>query len=175
MIIDKKGKLFGKISIVDICVVLVIIVGIVGAYFAVSVLNSGKLDRNSKVALNSDAPLQTATVSLTLREVRSVTKDALIVGDEIFTTDTDSKLIGVIKEIISEPSTKNVAASDGTVYNAEIPEKFNVTIIVDVTGKSTGTGFYTDSGVRLLYGEFIEIKTSTVKTTPEVAGVVINK
>ena len=175
MIIDKKGKLFGKISIVDICVVLVIVVGVVGAYFAVSVLNSGKLDSNSKVALKSDAPLQTATVSLKLHEVRSLTKDALIVGDEVFTTDTDSKLIGIIKEIISEPSTKNVAASDGTVYNAQIPEKFDVTVLVDVTGKSTGTGFYTDSEVRLLYGESMEIKTSTVKTTPEVTGIVINE
>jgi len=174
MIIDKKGKLFGKISIVDICVVLVIIVGVVGTYFAVSVLNSGKLDNNSKVALNSDAPAQTATVSLTLHEVRSITKDALIVGDEIFTTGSNAK-IGVIKEIISEPSTRSVAASDGTVYTAEIPEKFDVTILVDVTGKDTVTGFYTDSEVRLLYGEYIEIKTSTVKTTPEVTGVVINK
>ena len=48
MIIDNKGKLFGKVSIIDICVILVVVVGIVGAYFTVSTLNSGKLNDNSK-------------------------------------------------------------------------------------------------------------------------------
>ena len=83
MIIDKKGKLFGKVSIIDICVILVVMIGILGAYFTVSTLNSGKLKDNSKLALNSSSPLTSATVTFELKGVRGITKDALCAGDEV--------------------------------------------------------------------------------------------
>ena len=49
MILDKNGKLFGKISIVDIAVVLVIIVGIIGFF-----ITKSKLDQSKLLADDSD-------------------------------------------------------------------------------------------------------------------------
>lgn len=172
MVIDKKGKLFGKVSIVDILVILVIIVGITGAYFALSTLNSGKLNDNSKLALNASTPVQEATVTLKLKEVRSMTRDAIKEGDEIYETE-DSKFIGTINQVSFERSAKTLVSNSGTVHNSEIPEKYDVTVTIDVTGKQTDNGFYTESGVQLLYGKDIEIRTSSVKTTPEIVGIEI--
>ncbi|MBQ3181590.1 MAG: DUF4330 domain-containing protein [Clostridia bacterium] len=170
MIIDKKGKLFGKISIIDICVILVIIVGILGAYFTVSTLNSGKLSDNSKLALNSSSPLVSATVTFEVKGVRAMTKDALCEGDEVYETE-DNKFIGTISKVTSKPAESEYIANDGTFYKAVIPEKYDVQIFVDVSGKNTQTGFHTESELQLLYGKEIEIKTPSVKTMPEIVGI----
>ena len=170
MFIDNKGKLFGKISIVDICVVLVVIVGVLGAYITVSNLNSGKLSDNSKLALNSSSPVLAGTVTFELKGVRSMTMDALREGDEVYETE-DEKFIGTISKVTSKPATKEYVANDGTFYIAQIPQKYDVEVCVDVTGKNTETGFHTESGLQLLYGKEIEIKTSTVKTKPEIIGI----
>lgn len=175
MIIDNKGKLFGKISIVDICVLLVIIIGIAGAFFTISTLNSGKLADNSKLALNSASATQTATVTLELKGVRDVTKDSLKEGDAVYATTEDNEYIGEIKHVSSEVLTLNMVAQDGTLFEAEVPEQLNVLVEVEVKGKTTDTGFYTESGVQLLYGKSLEIKTSTVKTMPTIKGIEITK
>lgn len=169
MIIDKNGKLLGKISIVDICVILVVIVGVLGAYFTVSTLNSGKLNDNSKLALKSSSSTMSATVTFTAKAVRSMTKDAFCVGDEMYDAK-DNKLIGIISKVTSEPAQKEYVANDGTFYKSIIPEKFDVDIFVDVKGKNTDTGFHTQSDLQLLYGKEIEIRTPTVKTTPKITG-----
>ncbi len=172
MFIDKNGKLFGKISIVDILVIIVILTGVLGTYFTVSTLNSGKLNDNSKLALNSSAPLKEATVTFYLKGVRSMTRDALCEGDDVYETE-DNKFIGTISEISSKPSVSEYVANDGYVYSAEIPERYDVTITVKANGKSTETGFHTESGLQILYGKEIEIKTSNVKTKPKIIGIEI--
>lgn len=170
MFLDNKGKLFGKVSIVDICVVLVIIIGVVGAYFTASILNSGKLNDNSKLALSSSAPLVSTTVTFKIEGVRSATKDSLYEGDYVYETE-DNKFIGRISRIESFPAKKSYVADDGSVFIAEIPEKYDVEISVDVSGKNTETGFHTEGGVQILYGKEIEIKTPYVKTKPKVIAI----
>ncbi len=170
MIIDNKGKLFGKISVVDICVVLVIVVGIVGAYFTISTVNSGKIGENSKLILNSSTPVQEALVTFELKGVRDVTRDSLCEGDEVFETE-DNKFIGTINEVTYKNAKKEYVAADGSIYLTEIPKTYDVTIVVDVSGKNTANGFYTESDLQLLYGKEIEIRTSFVKTKPKITGI----
>ena len=170
MIIDNKGKLFGKVSIIDICVILIIVIGVVGAYITFSTLNSGKLNDNSKLALNSAAPAETAVVTFEVKGIRAMTKDGIRIGDEVYDTE-DNKFIGTIKEVSSKPAQGNYVANDGSFYKAVIPEKYDVEILVEVTGKNTNTGFHTESELQLLYGKEIEIKTPTIKTTPKVSGI----
>lgn len=165
MIMDKKGKLFGKISIVDILILLVIIIGIAGTYFTLTTVNNGKFTDNSKLALNSASPTVNATVVMEVKGVRSMTKDGIKVGDEIYTTeDDDGKLLGVIEEVSSKPATSRSIADDGSVYEVELPERYDLSIKISAKGKDTQTGFHTESEFQLLYGKEFEIKTSMVKT-----------
>lgn len=173
MILDKNGKLFGKISIVDILVILIVAVGIAGAALTVSYINNEKVvSDGSKMLLSAESHSNKMEIGLKLYGVRDVTRDAIVVGDEVYSTKTDD-LIGVIKRIDSEPSKQNVVTDNGEVVNTVIPEKFDVTIIVETTGKKTDTGYYTDTGVHILYGKDYEIKTSTIKSTPLVSSVAI--
>ena len=170
MFIDNKGKLFGKVSIVDICVVLVIVIGIVGIYFTISNVKSGKVSGNSKLILNSSAPTEEALVSFEIKGVRDVTRDSLREGDEVFETE-DNKFIGTINEVTYKAAKKEYVASDGSIYIAEIPKSYDVVFTVNVLGKNSENGFHTESNLQLLYGKEIEIKTSFVKTKPKITAI----
>lgn len=172
MIIDKKGKLFGKISIVDLLILLVLVIGVAGTYFTLSTVNSGKLVDNSKLTLNSATPVADATVTLEIKGVRSVTRDGLKVGDEIYTTENDEgKLLGVITEVSSKSAKQRSVANDGSVYEVDVPDRFDLSIKITTKGKDTQTGFHTESGIQILYGKEFEIKTPIVKTTVSVKDV----
>ncbi len=173
MIIDEKGKLFGKINLVDLLVILVILVGILGIFFTKTKLKEEKvLVNDSNMLISSSQNLDKLSVHLLAQEVRDVTRDAIVVGDSVYLAKTD-KLIGTITEVESKPAMRNVTADDGTVYRAEVPERYDVTIMVEVDGKLKEDGYYTASNLHLLYGKDIEIKTSTVLTNPKIDKIVL--
>ena len=173
MILDKKGKLYGKVSIIDICVVLVVIVGVLGAYFATSLIKGDNSnEKKGQIEDFESLPTVSASITLEVKGVRHMTRDGFNVGDEIYHTMSDT-LIGTISKVTSKPSEKMYIADDGSFYEAVVPEKYDVEVVVDVLGKQTKTGFKTVDELPLLYGSSIEIKTTSIKTLPEITGVEI--
>ena len=173
MIIDNKGKLFGKINIVDLAVILVVIVAIVGvALTKVKLDNSKILSDDSNMLIKSSAEMDKLEIELKVKEVRDVTRDAIIVGDDVYQVAND-KFLGTVARVESTPAMRDVKGDNGTVYVAEVPDRYDVTIVVETEGKKKDDGFYTESNVQILYGREMEIKTSTVQTMPTVAGITV--
>lgn len=171
MIIDKKGKLFGKISVVDIAVLLVIVIGVVGLALTKKTLDQKKyMTDGANMLVKSDAGYDKMTVKLTAFGVRDLTRDAIVVGDDVYiiASKDESTYLGKIADVYSKPATRNVDANDGTVYNAQIPDRYDVTIVVEGTGRKMDSGYYVDANTRLYYGKEVEIKTTTIQTTPMV-------
>ena len=73
MILDKKGKLFGKISIVDVLVVVIIIAIAFGLYY--------KFDKSGTVTPFTET--QTIRMSLYLESVNTYMIDSIKVGDPV--------------------------------------------------------------------------------------------
>ncbi len=175
MIIDKKGKLFGKVSIIDILVVVVVIIGIAGVLMTKAKLDEGKiLSNESNMLIKTSKVNDKMEIKLELKEVRDVTRDSIVVGDEVFMVSTD-KVLGVVTSVHSKPAIRTVKGDAGEVYEAEVPERFDVTIVVETEGKKDNDGYYTNSNIRVLYGKDIEIKTSTVQTTPTVTDIILTE
>ena len=171
MIIDNKGKLFGKINVVDIAVILVVVIAIVGVVLTKTKLDHSKiLSDDSNMLIKSSAELDKLEIALEVKEVRDITRDAIIVGDDVYQVAND-KFLGTVARVESKPAMRDVKGDDGTIYVAEVPERYDVTIFVETEGKKKEDGFYTESNVQLLYGREMEIKTSTVQTMPTVAGI----
>jgi len=171
MIIDKEGKLFGKVSIIDILFILVIIIGILGVFFVKEKLSDDKvLTDGTNMLIQSAQQHDKLEVRLKVKEVRSVTRDAVVVGDDVYIVSNDEKL-GTVLRVESTPAKREVLADDGTAYVASVPERYDVTIVVEVNGKQKSEGFYTDFNMHLLYGKEMEIKTSTIQTTMKVDGI----
>lgn len=175
MILDKKGKLFGKVSIIDLFVLLIIAIGVIGVFSTKSMLDKEKvLSQSGNMLISTSAKADKMEIAFEVKEVRSFTKDAIIVGDEVFVVSND-RFLGTVNRVESVPSKKTVVTTHGKVYEAEVPERYDVIIYVDANGKKKDEGYFTDSNIKLIIGGEMEVKTSTVQTTPRVKAITVSE
>lgn len=173
MIIDNKGKLFGKINIVDLVVVLVVVIAVAGVVLTKMKLDNSKIMSNdSNMLIQSSAEMDTLEIKLKVKEVRDITRDAIIVGDDVYLM-TNDRLLGSVVRVDSEPAVREVIGDNGAVYRAEVPQRYDVTIVVETQGKKKEEGYFTNSNIQILYGREMGIKTSTIQTIPTVDGIEI--
>jgi hypothetical protein len=130
MLLDEKGRLFGKISIIDIGVLLLIIALLGGAYYKFFVVDKD----------NNAAKFDTLEYKILVRAVRQYTVDAIEVGADIYHVKTDSPMGKIVnKEVL--PATEQLTKADGTMVIAEKPGRFNVLVTIQVPGVETAYGF----------------------------------
>ena len=171
MILDKKGKLFGKVSVVDLLVLLVVLIGIAGVFMVKGKLNKNEIQADaSQMLISSNAEKDVLEIKLKVKEVRDITRDAIIVGDDVYLVQTQKRLGSVVR-VESEPAVRQVKSDNGTVYQAVVPERYDVTIVVETSGKQRDDGYYTDTNMQIFYGREMEIMTSTIQTKPYVDGI----
>lgn len=126
MLLDEKGRLFGRISIIDIGVLLLIIALIGGVYFKFFVADK---DQNA-------AKFDTLEYKILVEEVRQATVDAIEIGANIYDVKTDTPMGKIVsKEVL--PATDQLTKADGTMVIAEKPGKFNVLVTIQVPGIET--------------------------------------
>lgn len=131
MIINKDGKLFGKISVVDIAVLLIIVVLAVGIYSRFS----GKAD----TAVTSGEKIK---CTFLIKNVRMYSIEALQKKGPLF-DKTSKEFIGDITDVRYEKGLYQVNMADGT-YRPIVPEeRYNAYVTVEFTGKTSDNGYYT--------------------------------
>lgn len=147
MIINKEGKLFGKISIVDIAVVLILVLLAIGIYT--------RFSGNTKVVVSNGQKIQCTFV---VKNLRQYSVDALKKGGPMF-DKTSKELIGTITDVRVEPGKYNINMSDGT-YKAAVPEdRYNVYVTVEFDGKAGDSGYYTAANKFLGAGSWVVVVT----------------
>lgn len=164
MLLDKRGKLFGKVSIVDLLVILIVIVAILGGFATYHKL-SGKTVLTENKGLLQNSPLGVLEVQMRIKDVRQFTTDAICVGDEVFANDTGKRL-GEITDIKTEPAKKLIYDKNGQAVHAEVPDKTDIIITVHVPGSRLEGGYFTADNVQLVYDSSVTIKTPRIQTTP---------
>lgn len=169
--LDNKGRLFGKVSIVDLLVVVIIAVMLVGVFTAYQKIhNKSILTENKSLVQNNT--LDTLEVTMRLKEVRQISMDAIHVGDEVYMKDT-GKYLGEIIRVSSEPAKRLIYDLEGKAVNAEVPERLDVILQVRVPGKRLENGFYTADNIHLVYDSAMEIVTPSIQTTPSIETITI--
>ena len=91
MIINKDGKLFGKISIIDIAVVLIVVVLIAGIYVRFS----------GKAATNVVTDSQKVECTFLVKNVRMYTVEALQKSEKVY-DKTSKEFIGDVTNVTYE-------------------------------------------------------------------------
>lgn len=145
MFIDKKGKLFGKVSIIDILILLVIICCVAAAVMRFS----GKI---------GDTSSQRVTVSYTLKvkPVRQISVDSITksIGCNLYERGTNAKnCIGKIVDVKSENYRDVIELTDGTAEIAETDLRYCVTITAEAECTKTPTTLTTTDGYLISAGE----------------------
>ena len=128
-IIDKNGRLFGKISVIDVMVILVVAVMAVALY-----LKTNTMTHTSTVSSN-----QTITYQLYARGVAESVEDVLRLEDQVFDEDRgNSGCLGKIKNIEILPGTEMISFDDGTV--GIVPSEGTVDILLTIEGEGLING-----------------------------------
>ena len=142
---DKNGKIFGKVSIIDLLVVLAVIVGVAG--FSVRFFSNAAENVNEKTKFEYVVEIE---------EVRSYTIDALS-KKGIVTEKKSGGVIGEITNVESEPYKRHQSMSNGRIVAAAVPERYTVRVTVVGEGNETSNGYYIGENVELSVGSTINM------------------
>ncbi len=149
-IIDNKGKIFGKISIIDIIIVLcVVFVAIV------FMLNSGgKVD----LPVSVDSPIE-YTTQIKAYNLNVTSVEPFQVGENVYSSS--GELIGKIVNIDKQQGYTKEKLQDGSYKNILNPEYIDYFLTIE------GSGTLTDKGYKA-QGSFSIIPNDTIKIASKI-------
>ncbi len=157
----KNGKLFGKISIVDVIVVLLVLTLAAGVYLRMS------------GSVGEFVTGETYECVVKVKTVRDFTVKALEKGGEVY-DKTTKEYIGTIQGVTSEPATDPLLMADGSHAMAPMQDRYHAYVTIAFTGKESSDGYYTASnqqistgGTLVLNAKWAECEASIVDVYPK--------
>ena len=156
-IIDKKGRLFGLINIVDLLIIILLL-----ALVAVGVKRFG-----NKAAVG-EATTKKGVITAEIKDVRDVTAKNVKVGDPIYDYDKGT-LIGKILTADIEPY-KDKTEYQGKFFNSEVPGKYRVIMTIDADVKET-QDFYQVGTEQIRIGAEMRIKNKSITSLMTILGI----
>lgn len=148
MIIDEKGKLFGKVNIIDLIILIAIVaaVAVVGINFFRS---------------NTSAPANVIQMEFYAEEVSDFVAKKVKVGADLY-DDTDKVMLGKVTEVKTGPSVVWINTSDGRVVKSSKEGFRSITITGEMTGEKTSIGA-TVGGVKYGVGHSMVLRAGDAK------------
>ena len=127
--IDRQGRLFGKISIIDVFVVLVVVVMAVALYIKNNTLEASKTDETSRTVITFVVEAENQPLYIA---------DAIRVGDKVYDKDRSSGgAIGTITAVEQLESSWIERMDDGRYARVTNEYTRNLRITVEGTGSVT--------------------------------------
>lgn len=159
MIIDKNGKLFGKINIIDLLVILLIIGAGIG--FGLRFVSTAADNVRSQTKL---------TYVVEVENIRSYAVDAL--QKKGIATDTKTKnIIGEIVDVSASAMKTQALKADGTTVFAEVPGKYSARVTVTADGRESDRGYFVGENIELSVGSSVSLSTKYVNTSGKVISI----
>ena len=150
-IVNKNGKLFGVINIIDFVVVVLAIALLGGAFVKFKVLD--------KTSTNVD--LVPITYTVEIKGVREYFLENVKVGDEIFDS-TSSTCVGTIVDMESSVAQEEMEFPNGTV--AYVPSEGKLDIVLTIEGEGVvNNGYFINKTYELLRNSNREFFTKYAK------------
>lgn len=152
--INKEGKLFGKISIIDIFVILAIVVAVFGVYLRFFVGNEKVETASSHIEYK-----------MKVQEVRIGTVKALENYKSPIYDSTTKEYLGDIVAVEYTEAKKGVEMANGQMREGTVPERYDVVVTVRVDGNINSSGYYTSTNQALAAGSSYVFNSKAAKTT----------
>ncbi len=145
--INRDGKLFGKVSIIDIVVVVLVIVLALGVYKMFVGGSSAVVTSSEKVEC-----------TFIIKNVRSYTADALAKKGPLY-DKVSKEYIGEITDVEVENGLYQVNMANGSFRQTVPEDRYNVYVTVEFDGKASDNGYYTAANKYLGAGTSLGITT----------------
>lgn len=153
MIIDKNGRLFGKVNIIDIAVILAVIAVVAGVFVRFTG-GAGKIVTATKKI----------EFEVKVDGVRSFTVDALDKKGLVTNKNYDI-VTGEITNVDTVDCVQKATKTDGTVVEAPLEERYTSTVTIVTDGKESDSGYFDSNNEEIAVGREYTIYSKFVKTT----------
>lgn len=160
MVIDDKGKLFGKISIIDIVVVLFILAALGGAYYKFFMTGQG----------GAAAQFDTLRYQTIVKMVRQPSVDAILEGADAYDGESGN-YIGKIIDKQVRPAMGFIEKADGTIVEAQAPDRFDVLVTLEVPGVENDHGYFANGTIEIKRGSDLKLSTRMIEVQSRVTDV----
>ena len=157
MIIDKKGKLFGKVNIIDLCIVVFVILAVFVTVFKFSATPGSTASQSNAVF----------EYSVKVSDVREFTAKQFEKGDNVY-DDESGKYIGKIIDVKITDAKAIGLKSDGTHVESTKPERFDAVLTIETNGTINDTGYFADGVRQISPHSTIILSNNKFKTTGKV-------
>ncbi len=156
---DKNGKIKGKVSIIDIFVILLVILVVVGiaARYGSKVTDAVKSDKQFEYVLK-------------IENVRQYTVDALLKKGAV-TDKKSEKHLGEIEDVRVEQGTLQSTSANGNVTMTELPDRYTCYVTIKATGKESDDNYILEDSTELSVGRNIDLYSKYVKTSGDITSV----
>jgi len=147
----KEFKLFGKINIIDIAIILAVIICFVGVYVRF-------FGQTGKTVVEGTE----FTYTLSIKNVRQLSVDMLedAKGTKFITNENGrNDEFGVLIDYTVNPAIGNIRKTDGTMTIAEVPERYDLTMTFQLKGKVSELGFFTPQLKDIGVGSILNMKS----------------
>ncbi|TYP57819.1 DUF4330 domain-containing protein [Thermosediminibacter litoriperuensis] len=155
-LIDKKGRLFGLINIIDLMVILLIVA--VAGRFALKAQQRPVGSAEKKIE-----------VVLLVKDVRDATASVIKEGDIVRETKTNN-LLGKITKVEVRPAETLVNTADGRVVSVPNPVLKDVYVTLEGSG-TAGENAIVIGGTEIRIGTVLQIKTNIYSVVATVMGI----
>ncbi len=157
--INKEGKLFGKISIIDILVVIVIIAMAFGVYM-----------RFFKTPEKIEVKTEKFTYVVRIDNVRDVSIEALKNSGDIYDINTAEHL-GKIVKVEPQPYSVTSIKSDGTTVLFDYPERYSAIVTIETDGNVSQNGYYTATNRLIGVGSAMHFESKYIESMGDVISI----
>ena len=156
---DKNGKIGGKISIIDIGVIVLIIAAAIGLVI--------RFTSGTTTAVTSN---ETFRYVVKVNAVREYTVKALQKGG--ITTDKKAeKVLGEIKDVEVGDAKMQSTTAEGKIEWSNLPDKYTCQVTIEAEGRESEDGYILDDTTELSVGRSVDIITKNVITSGEIISV----
>ena len=156
----KDGKLFGKISVIDVVVLLVIVVLLVGGIRRFS----------------GSEPVQVADENVTMecvlqvKGIREGTAEALKKGGGVSEKET-KQYIGKITDVKVEDAKKVLMMEDGSFEIVPMENRYDAYVTIEFTGRAKEDGYFTSANRQIGAGGALNINSKFAQCEGNIFGV----
>lgn len=146
-IIDAHGRVFGKVSIIDFLVILIVVVLGAALYVKYNVLQ----------VTNIAGKTDTITYTITIYGAREYTANGIQLDDVIYDKNgSGGNSVGTITDKTIKDAKKTSALTDGTIVNGNYEGRYDITLTIKASGAV--------SDGRYLVNKTYEVNTNSIRT-----------
>ncbi len=150
MPIDKNGRLFSKVSIIDLIIVLVVIALAVGLV----------LKKSSPVTKKIVSSNTKFYVTFMADGIRQFSVDAIKEGDVFYEATTK---LGSVVKLRKEQAYSIMHKTDGTAIDAPLEDRYCLYITLECTGNVTSGGYFINGSRQVAAGGDLRMQSNMIR------------